>query len=298
LEIIGGFKVHPLASLFPLLHGQEFEDLVDAIGRAGTVLAVELNDGLLIDGRNRVRAVEELRRRGIEIDLPTVDWHPAGEETVEEHIFSVNVHRRHLTDDQRVTLATTFLSAIRLGRQARQAASRFGNNGQVTVAPISSPPCEPAPSPHRPRRDKDANSTVGQLAALSKVSRHKADQAISLADGVEAGEISREDFDAVTAGRKLLRDVVPAKKKPAGKKNRDGKKRLPKTSSRPAAELMFEVAPEADGANETADEPAVTEDEVRRRWDRFKQPFAVVDHRDLRTLLAGIIAEEQQQFDR
>ncbi|MFM8703141.1 MAG: hypothetical protein ACKOHG_04615 [Planctomycetia bacterium] len=86
LEVIGGFTVHPLASRFPLIVGKDFDDLVEAAAKAGRLQAVEVHDGLLIDGRNRVRVQEELRRRGIEIDLPVLAWEPSGEETVEEHI--------------------------------------------------------------------------------------------------------------------------------------------------------------------------------------------------------------------
>jgi RecB family exonuclease len=46
-----------------------------------------------------------------------------------------------------------------------------------------------------------------------------------------------------------------------------------------------------------ADEPAPTESEVRERWVRLKQAFAVADHRELRRLLKQIIVEEQRQFD-
>ena len=49
--------------------GREFADLVEAVQRSGTVAAVEFLDRLLIDGRDRVRAVDELRRQGIDIEL-------------------------------------------------------------------------------------------------------------------------------------------------------------------------------------------------------------------------------------
>lgn len=282
MEEIGGFKVHPLASLFPLLVGREFDELVDAIGTARTVTPVELNEGLLIDGRNRVRAVEELRRRGIEVELPTVEWQPTGGETVAGHIFSVNVHRRHLTDDQRAALGAQFVPIIRQGRQERQAATRFGRRGPA--AEISSPPGESSAA-DRTSREKDAASTVGQFAAMCKIGLHKARQAVALADGVEAGEISSVEIVAVAAGQKRLRDVVPAKRSPGSRKT------AKKESARPEAELFFEASPVE------VDEPAPTEPEIRERWERLKRPFAVADHRELRRLLKQIIVEEQRQFD-
>lgn len=281
LEVIGGFTVHPAASKFPLMVGKDFDELVEAVHRAGTVTAVEMHKGQLIDGRNRVRAVEVLRSRGIEIELPTIEWQPVGDETVEEHIYAVNVHRRHLTDDQRVALATLFLPLIRQRTHERQAATRFGRDGRPAAALTSALPVQPAGGTPRTGRDKDAASAVGQLAMLSNVSRHKALQAAKLYDRVSNGDIPPESLDAVTSGKALLRDVVPGKQRPAARKT------SVTVCDHTASDECVVV-----------DEPEVTEDEVRRRWERFKMPFAISDHSVLRRVLSRIIAEEQRQFDR
>jgi len=279
-EVIGGFTVHPLASRFPLIVGKEFDDLVEAAARAGRLQAVEVHDGLLIDGRNRVRVQEELRGRGIEVDLPVVAWEPSGEETVEEHIWSVNANRRHLTDDQRAAIGIAFLPFIRRSCEERQAATRFGQRGPVEE--ISSPPDEPAATPRRTSRVKDAASSVGQFAAMCNIGLHKARQAVAIADGVEAGEISGIEVVAITTGAKRLREVAPTKRSSGVKKT------AKKEAVRPAAELMFEAVP---------DSPAPTEEAVRERWERFKRPFAIGDHREVRRLLKQIITEEQREFD-
>lgn len=283
--VIGGFKVHPLASRFPLIVGKEFDDLVESIRHARTVTPVELHGGLLIDGRNRVRAVEELRRQGVEVAMPTVEWRPVGNETVEEHIYASNVHRRHLTDDQRAALGTVFLPMIRERRRERQAATQFGAAGRPPAAHVSAPPAERSDAARRPSREKDEASTVGQFAAMCKIGLHKARQAVALAEGVEDGEINNVEIVAVAAGAKRLRDVVPAKRSPGSRKT------AKKESARPEADLIFEVSPVE------VDEPAPTEPEVRDRWERLKRSFAIADHRELRRLLKQIIVEEQRQFD-
>lgn len=282
LEVIGGFKVHPMASKFPLLVGKEFDEFVQAIACAGTLAPVETNEGLLIDGRNRVRAVEELRRRGIEIALPIVEWTPTNRETVELHIYLLNVHRRHLTDDQRAALAIEFLPFICDICQERQAATRFGQGRPV--AQIASPPGEPVPA-KRTNRDKDAASSVGRFAALCKIGLHKARQAAALAKGIEAGEISGEELVAVTTGVKRLRDVVPDKRASTKKKATAAEISLPDPSQ------ILDAVPDM------VDEPAPTEQEVRERWERLKRPFAISDHREVRRLLRQIIVEEQRRFD-
>ena len=282
MEEIGGFKVHPLASLFPLIVGKDFDDLVEAAARAGRLQAVEVHDGLLIDGRNRVRVREELHQRGIEIDLPVVAWEPRGEETVEEHIWSVNANRRHLTDDQRAAIGISFLPFIQRACQERQAATRFGQRG--TVEQISSPRGARTTA-ERTSREKDTASAVGQFAAMCKIGMHKARQAVALAEGVEVGEISSVEVVAVAAGAKRLRDVVPTKRSPGSRKT------AKKEATRPEAELIFDAEPVA------VDEPAPTDQVIRERWERLKRLFAVADHRELRRLLKQIIVEEQRQFD-
>jgi hypothetical protein len=295
LEVVGGFRVHPAASRFPLLTGKDFEELVESIRHTGVAVAVELHDGLLIDGRNRVRAVEELRRQGVTVALPQVRWQPVGDETLEEYLYAKNVNRRHLTDDQRAALAAQFVPGIRKSREERQAATRFGNKGAAPAAQESAPPAVGSAGSPRSSREKDAASTVGQVAALAKISRHKAMQAVALADGVAAGKIPAAELQGVVAGSSRLRDAVRPIK-PAGTKKSAA--RLP---ARPAAELIFDTALGAPAAelivDVVPDEPDVTEEEVRRRWAKFKEPFAITDHRQLRTLVKKLIAEEQREFD-
>jgi len=283
LEVIGGFRVHPFASLFPLLEGEEFDDLVEAIRGEGTVAAVEFHEGLLIDGRNRVLAVEELRRRGVEIDLPMSEWRPRGDQVVEQHIYSVNEHRRHSSEDQRAVRAAMLLPKIREACRKRRAATQFGTAARNTDAPVSAPPGD-VPPDRRTAREKYEASSIGQLAKLAKVTRYRAIQAATLHDGVAAGEIDRRVLEDVAAGRKRLRAAVPSAKQTA--KSRTA---APQDECHAAAETPVDAA---------ADEPAVTEAEVRRRWELFKKPFAITDHRDLRRIMKHLIAQEQAAFDR
>ncbi len=280
LEVIGDFMVHPLASKFPLIVGEEFDELVAAAERAGRLAAVETNDGLLIDGRNRVRVRDELHRRGVEIDLPVVEWTPSGEETVEEHIWSVNANRRHLTRDQRAALCLEFLPAIRASRRARQEACRFGADSSNAAANETSPRGGTTLSVSRTSREKDAASSVGQLCALANIGLHTGRQAMTLARGIESGTIDPSERDAVIAGEKPLRVVVRGTRA-AGSRSPRGHR-----GDTHEPEEIFHV------------EPVTSEEEVRRRWERLKNAFAVTEHREVRRLLRSIITEEQRQFDR
>ena len=50
---------HPLAELFPLIEGPAFKDLVADIKANGLLHPLTECDGMLLDGRNRLRACEE-----------------------------------------------------------------------------------------------------------------------------------------------------------------------------------------------------------------------------------------------
>lgn len=288
-EVIGGYRVHPVASWFPLLEGQEFEALVESIARAGAAVPIELHNGLLADGRNRVRAVECLRERGLVIELPSVEWAPVGNETIEEHIYAINVHRRHLTDDQRAVLATRLLPQIRAAGADRQASTRFRADA-TSAAAKTEPPAKPPKKAVRSRAEKVANSTVGTLARVARVTPHKAARAKKLADSVAAGEVPAAELQAVVRGTKRLQQVALPKSRASKKPGRKAK------ASRPTAEKVWD---DADAGEATAQDEAqdVSEAEVRRRWERLKGAFAIADHREVRRQMAAIIAAEQRDFD-
>lgn len=88
---------HPLADLFPLIEGQEFEELVSSIKAHGLREPITLLDGAILDGRNRHRACEAA---GIEPRFVNFDGD-------DPHAFVVdmNMHRRHLTIGQRAMIA-------------------------------------------------------------------------------------------------------------------------------------------------------------------------------------------------
>lgn len=217
LEVIGGYKVHPAASLFPLIEGEDFEDLVFSIKTLGVLQPIVVSKGMLIDGRNRLRAVTRLRKEGCTLDLPVKELGPEVE-SVSEYIFDCNVHRRNLTPDQTVGITAQVWPMIAEEKKAKQEATQFkpGNNAnpegknQRTVDTDSYPPSSPAP---RDTKQKNADSTVGQIAKRAKVSHHKAAQVVAVAKAVEAGELPKDTIAKVVSGAVKLVDVAPKPKK-------------------------------------------------------------------------------------
>jgi ParB-like chromosome segregation protein Spo0J len=117
IEVIGGMKVHPAASQFPLLEGNAFHDLVSSIEEFGILHPIVLKDGMLIDGRNRLRAATKLNNqykeenRSHRIKINSIEL-PSNVENVADYIFNININRRHLTPDQRVAIAEAIYPMI------------------------------------------------------------------------------------------------------------------------------------------------------------------------------------------
>lgn len=92
-----GFSFHPLAELFPLIEGGEFDALVADIKDHGLQQPIILYRGQILDGRNRYRACLKAK-----IEVVTREYEgndPAA------FVVSVNVNRRHLTIGQRAMIA-------------------------------------------------------------------------------------------------------------------------------------------------------------------------------------------------
>ena len=85
---------HPVADMFPLIEGPEFDDLVEDIRQHGQRHSCVKAGTQIIDGRNRYRACGAL---GIECQFEEWD----GEGSLTELSASLNLHRRHLTTSQR-----------------------------------------------------------------------------------------------------------------------------------------------------------------------------------------------------
>jgi hypothetical protein len=212
-ETIGGFPVHEAASLFPLVVGVEFEELIHSIHQNGQRSPVVLHQGKLLEGRNRTRAVERLRAQGVAIELKTVEWNPRPGESAAQFVADANLLRRHLTDDQRLQIAAGLLPMIEAETGAAQKASRIqpgqvlnptGRNG--TSADRKAEAISLPPSDNKARnKAKGARSGPGKLAAMTKQTTYKATRALKIEK-----EASKEDREAVRAGSKTAKEVAAA----------------------------------------------------------------------------------------
>lgn len=223
-ETIGGYAVHPAASLFPLLEGDEFDSLVKAIRDHGVRQPVVIHDNVLVDGRNRVRAVERLKAEGINLDLPTVILQLRDDQTVADWVYDTNLVRRHLTEDARALVAARMVRLIEAENAQRQKATQFTSETAAAAAQSRhAADTKTHPPQKRDTKTKNARSTTGRIAAKAKTSHHKGRQAARLVKEVEAGTVPPEEEFFVMNGTKRLKDVVPSKpSSPKKEKTADG----------------------------------------------------------------------------
>jgi hypothetical protein len=107
--------VHPAAALFPMLDDDELRELAEDIRVHGLASSIVVLGGLLLDGRNRLRACAIA-------NMPPrfVEWSGTG--SVAAWIFSVNLHRRHLSTSQRAMLAARAVEVFAVEAKAREEA--------------------------------------------------------------------------------------------------------------------------------------------------------------------------------
>jgi N6-adenosine-specific RNA methylase IME4/ParB-like chromosome segregation protein Spo0J len=109
-------QFHPIAEIFPLIHGHEFVELKADIAVNGVVEPIWLYEGKILDGRNRFRAAQEV---GVEPTFRDYEGDdPLG------FTLSLNLHRRHLSEAQRAMVA---------GKIANMDKNSFRGNQTVTA---------------------------------------------------------------------------------------------------------------------------------------------------------------------
>src|SRR5262249_17578101 len=103
---MSALEFHPLAHIFPLVEGAEFDELVADIKVHGLHEAIVLYEDKILDGRNRYRAC---LAAGID---PTFTAY-TGDDPI-SYVISLNLRRRHLDESQRAMVAAK-LATLQLG---------------------------------------------------------------------------------------------------------------------------------------------------------------------------------------
>ena len=104
---------HPLANIFPLIEGAEFDQLAADVAAHGLHERIIVHEGMILDGRNRYRAAlaaSLLTDDEIEIGSATFIQHfalfvPERQGDPLAFVISKNLHRRQLNESQRAMVA-------------------------------------------------------------------------------------------------------------------------------------------------------------------------------------------------
>ncbi len=108
-------EFHPLANIFPLIEGADFDALVADIKAHGLADKVIVHEGRLLDGRNRWRALAKLGLSDEEILRAHTE--PLDDATDPlAFVISKNLKRRHLNEGQRAMVAAR-LATLRDGQR-------------------------------------------------------------------------------------------------------------------------------------------------------------------------------------
>jgi ParB-like chromosome segregation protein Spo0J len=124
LPEMSALQFHPLASLFPLLEGQEYGELVADIREHGLHEPIVVYEDRVLDGRNRLRACTAA---GVE---PTFTAY-TGDNPI-AFVISLNLKRRHLDESQRAMVAAK-LATLRRGDNQH---SPIGEPSQAKAAEL------------------------------------------------------------------------------------------------------------------------------------------------------------------
>lgn len=165
---------HPLADIFPLITGAEFDALRDDIAAHGVREPVVLFEGAILDGRNRYRA-----SKAAGVDCPMTEYR--GDDAA-AFVVSLNIHRRHLTESQR---------AMAAAKLANMPAHRPAKSANLPTSALSLPSFEqPAPKPAPVSQAEAArmlNVSERNLRTAKKVQEAAPQEVVS---AVQSGHIS------------------------------------------------------------------------------------------------------------
>jgi len=206
------FDVHPVANKFPLMVGNEYQELVADIQERGQLHPVVLHNDQLLDGRNRLKACEEL---GITPTL--IAWDAPDGVTAAEWIVSTNLQRRHLTSQQRAMLAADpdildVLEAEALERQTRGVTEKIpeGSESRAEAAKTFQTNERYVSDAKKIRKRKPElvepviNGTLSLKEAKQKVESAELDEALTRIDEDDRGVLSELVHEAMTTHSQKL----------------------------------------------------------------------------------------------
>ncbi len=194
-------ELHEVANIFPEMNPTEFNDLKEDIKKNGLLEPIWLYQGKIIDGRHRYRACQEL---GIEPRIR--EW--LGNGGLMAFVISLNLKRRHLTQEQKAFAALNAEKIFAKEAAERQKAAGGNHGNQYTggkMAVVENFPQPPTPD----RKARDVAARVMQVNSHYVSDAKKVrDAAPELEVRVIKGDVSLRDAAKVARLPEETRRIV------------------------------------------------------------------------------------------
>lgn len=227
------YEIHPAATIFPMMDEVSFAALKADIQKNGLEKVITFYQGKVLDGRNRLRACQEL---GIEPYGEEIEDDGSGTFDPYQWVLSMNLHRRHLTESQRAMIG---------GRLATLKRGDVGNGRKVDgqICPSTS-------------LDESANMlNVGRRSVVS------AKQVL--------GAGSKEIIEAVDSGKLPVSFAAKFVIEEPDKKTQT--QLLKKGGKAALKEHITEPSPFVDGGDEKAECAVKTLKKLWKKWDALQR---------------------------
>ena len=177
MTTLGGYPIHPACAMLPMMPEEAIVELAEDIRRFGQQQPIWLFEGMVLDGRNRLRAC---LLAGVAPEVR--EWR--GDDPI-RWVLSLNFHRRHLTDTQKAVVGAR-AELLLAEREAAQAQA-----GEADDRPSG---VDGEPKPLRASDYKRARTSAAALVNVSERAIARGRQLIEravpdLVDAVERGEV-------------------------------------------------------------------------------------------------------------
>jgi hypothetical protein len=190
---IGQARIHPAAQLFPEMSSEELSKLADDIKRRGIRQPLVMYDGMVLDGRNRIRAAliagipfEKMPRANVppDADPYALAWSLNCERLAYNPAQKAEIHKRIADESGRLAKMRSEAEESRREKAAesnkRRAAPRASGFRHVAEAekPTPAKPASP-PVAAEPKPDSRKNSVAAKMAKEAGVSQRTMERVLS-----------------------------------------------------------------------------------------------------------------------
>jgi ParB-like chromosome segregation protein Spo0J len=194
-------KIHPACDLFPPMSEEDYQELKADIAANGVQESVTFWRGQLIDGRHRVRAMQEL---GINVGYHSSEIYESADPLA--FAISVNLKRRHLTTSQRAMVANK-LATLQNGSNQHVIEGTSFDGPNLKQEEAAKALNVSLPSVQRARAlERDAAPEVTAAVHAGTVTLGAA------ANLVKAEPDKQKQAAIVARGKQAVKEVVAAKK--------------------------------------------------------------------------------------